>query len=192
MVFDDTTLESKYTLARMRIRSGTQVSTRTTQVISKLSTPTPEDSSPILVVLQANNRDANKLITVTEIAKRELLLKGIKTFQYTALSSQMIDVERKPAPRPPTANAAGDEDGEISDDAFQTVGEVDIKALGPKKRAVPVLTVYLATKPVKELKAEFGNEDEIDGDACIVIISVRTMRDAVYHTGRAVNRSRLK
>ncbi|KAK6407316.1 hypothetical protein LTR95_018556 [Oleoguttula sp. CCFEE 5521] len=158
MAFDETTLESKYALARMRIRSGTQVSTRTAQVISKLSPPTPEDSSPILVVLQASNRDANKLITVTEIAKRDLLTKGIKILQYTALSSQVIGIERQPAPKPPAATAAGDEDGEVSDDAFQTIGEANIKALGPRKRAVPVLTVYLATKPVKELKAEFGEQ----------------------------------
>nr|OQO18935.1 hypothetical protein B0A51_12725 [Rachicladosporium sp. CCFEE 5018] len=156
MAFDDTTLESKYALARMRVRSGTQVSTRTTQVISKLTSPTPEAASPAIVVLQASNRDANKLITVTEIAKRDVLLKGIKVFQYTSLSSLMIDVERKPAPKPPTANAAGDGDGEVSDDAFQTTGEAYIKSLGPKKRAVPVLTVYLAARPVKELKAEFG------------------------------------
>ncbi|KAK6435956.1 hypothetical protein LTR95_007856 [Oleoguttula sp. CCFEE 5521] len=158
MAFDDAILESKYAIARMRIRSGTQVSTRTAQVISKLASPTPDDLSPALVVLQASNRDANKLITVTEIAKRDLLSNGIQVFQYTALSSQMIEIERKPAPKPPTATGAGGEEGEVSDDAFQTIGETDIKVLGPKTRAVPVLTVYLASRPVRELKVEFGEQ----------------------------------
>ena len=58
-------------------------------------------------------------------------------------------------------------EGEGSDDdegAFQTMGASSAATAGSgegedgglKKRAVPVLTVYLATRPVKMLRSEFG------------------------------------
>lgn len=56
------------------------------------------------------------------------------------------------------------EDGGSEDDdgAFQTMGSTAAPGSGEadegglKKRAVPVLTVYLASAPVKALKSEFG------------------------------------
>ena len=173
MAFDDAALSETHTITRLSIQSNTQISAKATNVISKLSPTTQEkDSSktdtdtnakPPLIILRAQSRWASKLISIVEIAKRNLESpdSGIKIFQYSSLSSEMVEIERKPktkglgAPLP---------EGEGSDDegAFQTMGASAPTASsgqdegGMKKRAVPVLTVYLAGRPVKALRSEFG------------------------------------
>jgi hypothetical protein len=169
MAFDDATLSETHTITRLSIQSNTQISAKATNVISKLSssqdsTTNPDSNAkPPLIILRAQSRWASKLISIVEIAKRNLESpdSGIKIFQYSSLSSEMVEIERKPktkglgAPLP---------EGEGSDDegAFQTMGASAPTASsgqdegGMKKRAVPVLTVYLAGRPVKALRSEFG------------------------------------
>ena len=173
MAFDDAALSETHTITRLSIQSNTQISAKATNVISKLSPTTQEkDSSktdtdtnakPPLIILRAQSRWASKLISIVEIAKRNLESpdSGIKIFQYSSLSSEMVEIERKPktkglgAPLP---------EGEGSDDegAFQTMGASAPTASsgqdegGMKKRAVPVMTTYLTTQSVKALRTEFG------------------------------------
>jgi hypothetical protein len=61
---------------------------------------------------------STKLITIVEIVQRDCHVRGIPLFQYTALSSRLVDVS------------------------------VPVN--------VPVLTVYLSTVPVKELRNAYG------------------------------------
>jgi hypothetical protein len=173
MAFDDAALSETHTITRLSIQSNTQISAKATNVISKLSPTTQEkDSSktdtdtnakPPLIILRAQSRWASKLISIVEIAKRNLESpdSGIKIFQYSSLSSEMVEIERKPKPKglgAPLPEGEGSDD----EDAFQTMGASAPTASsgqdegGMKKRAVPVLTVYLATRPVKALRSEFG------------------------------------
>lgn len=173
MAFDDAALSETHTITRLSIQSNTQISAKATNVISKLSPTTQEkDSSktdtdtnakPPLIILRAQSRWASKLISIVEIAKRNLESpdSGIKIFQYSSLSSEMVEIERKPKPKglgAPLPEGEGSDD----EDAFQTMGASAPTASsgqdegGMKKRAVPVLTVYLATRPVKGLRSEFG------------------------------------
>ena len=173
MAFDDAALSETHTITRLSIQSNTQISAKATNVISKLSPTTQEkDSSktdtdtnakPPLIILRAQSRWASKLISIVEIAKRNLESpdSGIKIFQYSFLSSEMVEIERKPKPKglgAPLPEGEGSDD----EDAFQTMGASAPTASsgqdegGMKKRAVPVLTVYLATRPVNGLRSEFG------------------------------------
>ena len=83
----------------------------------------------------------------------------------------MIEIERKPKPKGLVGGAqtlpGGEGEGSDDDDegAFQTMGASSAATAasgekesegGLKKRAVPVLTVYLATRAVKALRSEFG------------------------------------
>lgn len=179
MPFDDTALSETHTITRLSIQSNTQISAKATNVISKLSATQEKASStkdagtndharPPLIILRAQSRWASKLVSIVEIAKRNLespptsdSSSSIKIFQYSSLSSEIIEVERKPKPK---GLGAALPEGEGSDDegAFQTMGASAPTASGGqdegglKKRAVPVLTVYLAARPIKALRSEFG------------------------------------
>ena len=173
MPFDDTTLTSTHEITRLTIQSNTQIAPKATNVISKLSpsddpTTTDANTKPPLVILRAQSRWASKLISIVEIAKRNLESttdannSAVKIFQYSSLSSEIIEIERKPRAKEGLGTAApeGEGESEASEDegAFQTMGAASggLAEGGLKKRAVPVLTVYLASRPVKALKSEFG------------------------------------
>lgn len=184
MAFDETTLSETHTITRLSIQSNTQISAKATNVISKLSpsensTTDPSTSKPPLIILRAQSRWASKLISIVEIAKRNLesppsttsggdSSSGIKVFQYSSLSTEIVEFERKPKPKGLVGGAQllPEGEGEEEDDdegAFQTMGASSAATAasgedggGLKKRAMPFLTVYLAGKPVKALKSEFG------------------------------------
>lgn len=144
-------LLQNYTLHPLSISPSTQISTRTTAVINALgtipaaaatslntstSTSKLEDKDkPVIVVLTARSKAANKLITIVEIVKRELAGRGVAVYQYTAVGGEVRDVVR---------DEGGEEGG---DEAFER---------GTKKKNVPVLTVYLCGVGVGELKAAYG------------------------------------
>ncbi|CZT17422.1 uncharacterized protein RCC_03256 [Ramularia collo-cygni] len=148
MAFDNASLAAAHSLVQLNVSSAHQISNRTFAIISRLN---PSDASPdgqktVIVALTAKAKAAGKLISIVEIAKRELIQNGIKCFQYTALRSEVVDVER--------SRKNDDEDDE--DDAFETMG--DVKESTTKKRSMPVITIYLSTKSVKELKVAFGEQ----------------------------------
>jgi hypothetical protein len=154
MAFDESALEAKHELIRFNVRGGTQISTRATSIISKLASVLDKDAKSPLIVLHASSREANKLISVVEIVKRDLTAKSVNFCQYTALSSKIVEVERTSKATTPEHARADAVEGEESDDAFQTMGAVD--GSGTKKRTVPMMTVYLSSQPVKELRNEYG------------------------------------
>jgi hypothetical protein len=153
MAVDEKSFADSHEITRITCQSNTQISPKATNIISTLSKAKDSESAkPALVIIVAQSRWANKLISIVEIAKRDLESKGVKVFQYNALSSEIVEIERKPKPKGLGATA---QDGEASeDDAFQTIGAAEEGGL--KKRAVPVMTTYLATQPVKALRMEFG------------------------------------
>lgn len=159
MAVDAKTLAEHHEIIHISCQSNTQIAAKATKILSALSASkdTSENASqkPALVILVAQSRWANKLISIVEIAKRNLEAKGVKLFQYNALSSETIEVERKPRPKGLGAAPAAAEDGDASEDeAFQTMGAGEEGSL--KKRAVPVMTTYLTTQPVKALRTELG------------------------------------
>ena len=154
MAIDDRSLASKYELVKLSVHSSTQIANRTASVVAKLESSQANDAAkPAIVVLRAGARTASKLISITEIAKRDLVSKGIKFFQYTALSSEMIEVQRQSKRAAVDAPEKENDSGGDSDDAFETMGASP--ETGTKKRLVPLMTVYLATKSIKELSKEY-------------------------------------
>ena len=161
MAVDEKSLAEHHDIINISCQSNTQISAKATKIISALSaskedaTTEATNTKPALAILVAQSRWANKLISIVEIAKRDLEAKGVKVFQYNALSSETIEVERKPRPKGLGAAPAAADDGDASEDeAFQTMGAGEEGGL--KKRAVPVMTTYLTTQPVKALRTEFG------------------------------------
>ena len=154
MAIDESALAQKYNVITLSVTSSTQISSRAVAVIEKLQS-TSNGDKPDVFVLQSKARTASKLISIVEIAKRELAKKGHKCFQYNALSSEMIEIEREPkrGANESKDGAAGPNESE-SDDAFETMGAEP--KTGTKKRLIPALTTYLCATSVKELKNAYG------------------------------------
>lgn len=146
MAVDENALRNRYNLVNLSVSSSTQISSRTSAVAKHLES-NGEEGKITIVALTAASKAASKLISIAEIAKRDFVAQGEKVFQYNALSSKMVEMPRKPQRR------LG-EDADESDDAFEVMGEKNDD--GMIKRKVPVLTIYIARAPVKELRTAYG------------------------------------
>lgn len=147
-------LREKYEIVKLSVVSATKISSRAPVIVARLSEEQQKDDKHVVIMTTAKSRCANKLISIVEIAKRELATNGTTCYQYNELSSELVDIPRE------TKKAYGNENGsdgndpaENSDDAFQTMS---VPVDPTKKRSKPSLTVYLSSVPVKELKAAFG------------------------------------
>lgn len=148
---EDEKLATKYDLIRLSVISSSSITARTSTLINHLSSPKTDAARPAVVSLHAKAAVANKLISIVEIAKRELTAKSEKLYQYSALASEIVPLKKANKPINQNGAAANSEaDPESEEDAFQTMGEKE------KIRAVPILTVYLSRVPVKELRDAHG------------------------------------
>ncbi|KAK0284089.1 hypothetical protein LTR35_005803 [Friedmanniomyces endolithicus] len=154
MPLDEEALAQTYNLIKHRIISSTQIATRTTTIVSRLTQPATDGEKPAVVALTAEAKVASKLISVVEIAKRDLASKGIKCFQYNALSSHVGEVprERKERGNQSSHDAGAERDGDAD---FQTMPD----PMGvTKKRNSPVMTIYLSSVAVRELRVAYGEQ----------------------------------
>lgn len=153
MAFEESSLSGRYVLVNLGVASGTQISSRTSTVVGKLTASGDDGTNLTVIALTAASKAAGKLISIVEIAKRDLATKGVKVFQYNSLSSRLTNIPRhKAGVGCGDAEAVGEEND--SDDAFEVMGQA--QESDTKKRNVPVMTIYLSTASVKELKLAFG------------------------------------
>jgi len=87
---------------------------------------------------------ANKLISVVEIAKRELKDNDQKVYQYNVLGSELIHSA------PATKDAVDQDAMSDNEPAFEKTEERSTV------RNVPTMTIYLSLASVKELKQAYG------------------------------------
>jgi hypothetical protein len=179
--FDLSNLVSKYTITSYKTHSNTSIFVRTSSILSTLFPPPSTNNTkekttapcdndapaktPPLVKLTASSKTANKLISIVEIAKREAqkASPGRKIFQYTELTSEMVEIPRLPAARDTVKSTIGNgtalkQDGEalVSNEEGEAFETMPSNTSTMKLRRVPVLTVYLAAASVRELKGAFG------------------------------------
>jgi hypothetical protein len=121
MQVDEAPLAEKYNLVKLSVIGSTRISNRTATIAARLST-SPASEKTVIVALTAKHKAATKLISVVEIAKRDLVANGIKVYQYNALSSELIDMPRAEATEGITNNRAPTSNDDVhSDDAFETM-----------------------------------------------------------------------
>ncbi|KAH0338021.1 hypothetical protein KCU81_g7838, partial [Aureobasidium melanogenum] len=138
-------LSAKYTLLQLSVNSSSSISNRTTSLIAHVKS-TPADSKPAIVALHAKAPVANKLISIVEIAKRELKENGIKVYQYNALGSELIETT------PATQDATNQDAMSDEEPAFEKVDQRSTV------RNVPTMTTYLSLASIKELKQAYGEQ----------------------------------
>lgn len=158
---DDAWLTETYIFTRFSVIPGTQISQRASVVISKLrSSSEQQNEKPILVALTAKSKSVGKLIAIVEVAKRELSL----CYQYNTLSTTAIEIARKSRPAATTTDSTkqgdgghdddNDDDG-TDDDGFEAVTTASDRP-STKKQSLSIMTIYLSTVPIRELKIEYG------------------------------------
>ncbi|KAI4853680.1 hypothetical protein E4T45_04236 [Aureobasidium sp. EXF-8846] len=138
-------LSAKYSVLQLSVISSSSISNRTTSLTSHVKS-TPEDNKPAVVALRAKAPVVNKLISIVEIAKRDLKDNGRKVYQYNALGSELVQST-------PAAKLVTGEDA-MSDDepAFEKTEQ------RTTVRSVPTMTTYLSLSSVKELKQAYGEQ----------------------------------
>ena len=139
-------------------------------------------SKPGVIVLHARSNVVSKLITVVEIAKREVEQENGKWFQYSRVWGELCEFKEKQKQKVDKdgegevqaegrrlgANAEEgekkkedvdvdmtNEGEEEEEEAFETMAP-KAETARKKVRAVPILTIYVSRVPVPELKAKFG------------------------------------
>jgi hypothetical protein len=135
-------LSAKYEVLQLSVISSSSISNRTTSLITHINS-TSADSKPAVVALHAKAPVANKLISIVEIAKRELKDNNQKVYQYNALNSELVQST-------PVAKPATDQDAMSDDESAFEKTEPQTTV-----RNVPTMTTYLSLTSVRELKQAY-------------------------------------
>ena len=159
-------LVQKYSFARMSIKSNSKINTKVKNLLAHMSrfSFTDTDPKPGIIVIDARASDAAKMLSVIEIAKREIEAgeRSGKWFQYSRVSSELTKIPRqlKNASNQMDDDDARDQDGVRSKDKGDTLASKDPATGGPhiKLRAIPVLTIYMTRISIPELKQEYGEQ----------------------------------
>ncbi|SMY29611.1 unnamed protein product [Zymoseptoria tritici ST99CH_1A5] len=152
--------------------------------IVALTAPNPRAAGKLISIVEIVKRELESRKEASEVGG-EVKAKGKGWWQYTQLKSVVLEVPRERKRKGKAggeeaqarAEKAGVEDDEEEEDAFEVMdsakmsakrkrggeesektGEAEERNSTTKKRAMPVLTVYLSTTPVKELKMAFGEQ----------------------------------
>lgn len=161
-------LTKKYLFATMTIKSHSKINNKVRGMIRHMSRFDFMDPNikPGVIALDARASDANKLITVVEIVKKDIFEnnRSGKWYQYNRVASKLIQIPRTSSKNDVAARGCArlqnDEDAmdlgglRIVDTA--TNHRVDTTM---KSRAIPMLTIYLSQVPLPELKQEFGEQN---------------------------------
>ncbi|KAK8167972.1 hypothetical protein IWX90DRAFT_483880 [Phyllosticta citrichinensis] len=145
----------------IHIVASSKIQAKVRAVLTALSSnPSPEADN--VVLLQASAPAANKLISVAEIAKRELEHERRSWWSYVGVKGLLVELDSKDNRKSSkqggsdaSQDAEQDKSSDAEDDAFEPLpGQRDQK----KVRNVPFMTLYLATKPIPALRALYGEQ----------------------------------
>jgi len=92
-------LQSKYDITSMSIISSSKVETKVKTLLTRLGNFSwaDKDGKPAIVVLSAKAGVAGKMVSVVEIAKREIEAQGAKWWQYSRVYGQTTELKEKPS-----------------------------------------------------------------------------------------------
>lgn len=142
-------LDSRYNVLRLGVASGNTIASRTSQLLKHLTQQAGDKTA--IASLRAKAPVANKLISAIEIAKRDLVQKSHKVYQYTAMSIETVSVRAKQPPVKNGTEIEGADGGEEDEEeAFEVMEDKS------KTQEMPILTVYLSLSPIKELRDAYG------------------------------------
>lgn len=171
-------LKGKYSIATTSVIASTKINKKVTQVLSHLGHVDlfSQSSVPGVMMVHARANDANKMVTVMEIAKRQMNQAGQPWYQY----NRVYEVADGRGSR---ANAAGrgadqtvientvleggDADEDDDDDAFEPVETTFERAIREKpaeESKTTYMSIFLSRVPMPELQSKAYITLQTNGD----------------------------
>lgn len=161
-------LKGKYSIATTSVIASSKINKKVTQVLSHLGHVDlfSQSSVPGVMMVHARANDANKMVTVMEIAKRQMNEAGQPWYQY----NRVYEVaDGRGAKTNPTGRGAdqtvventvlegGDEDEEDEEDAFEPVETAFERAIREKpaeESKTTYMSIFLSRVPMPELQSK--------------------------------------
>ncbi|KAI1459237.1 hypothetical protein F4805DRAFT_90311 [Annulohypoxylon moriforme] len=146
-------MESKYDVQIHSIISSSKIQKKVTAILQHFDSPATKDA---VSVLRAKASDAGKLVSVAEIAKRELGKRADDRrgwFQYIALSEELKEIPRSEGNTVIEETRFDNDDFEVMKTPFERAIEGQ-----PRLRGVPVMSLFLCQVSVEELKKRYGEQ----------------------------------
>ncbi|RYP49368.1 hypothetical protein DL768_004928 [Monosporascus sp. mg162] len=166
-------LEDKYDVQLHSVLSSSKIQKRVSAVLQHIGTTRSSKAimstaKPRISILRARAADAGKLITIAEIAKRELEDRGGESaerrwFQYIALGEEIKEKQRGEGKTivadTVLGGLAADEEGDGSGD-FETMKTPFERAIEgrPFVRGTAIMSLFLSRISVDELKKRYGEQ----------------------------------
>lgn len=157
-------LTGKYSIATTSVIASSKINKKVTQVLSHLSHVDlfSQSSVPGVVMVHARANDANKMVTVMEIAKRQMNQAGQPWYQYNRVYEVADGRSSRANPTGRVANQTvientvlGDEEDE--EDAFEPVETAFERAIREKpveESKMTYMSIFLSRVPMPELQSK--------------------------------------
>ena len=180
-------LSQTYCFATMSIISSSKIEHKARILLRHMARFSFLDRNPKpgVVILHARKDVVNKMISVVEIAKRDIEGEKGKWWQYSRISGELVEMKEKkkmqkevkedvkaatrrkwgqgenPAADGEEGKAREAEDQEMADStddasAFETMPDKTTADARPKMRMMPTMTIYMSRVTIPEFKGEFG------------------------------------
>jgi hypothetical protein len=171
-------LEAKFQVQVHSVISSSKIQKKVTSVLRHLTVSDSSADGLRVSVLRAKAPDAGKLVTIAEIAKRELSAEkedetGGRWFQYIGLGEQTKEGSTEVGKKNPVEDTLlgdkgqdededddGGEAAEPQDDATVVTKTPLERAIEgpPKKQVVAVMNLFLSRISIDELKKRYGEQ----------------------------------
>ncbi|KAI1418613.1 hypothetical protein F5Y13DRAFT_3387 [Hypoxylon sp. FL1857] len=154
-------VESKYEARIHSIISSSKIQKKVVSVLQHITSSATNKTS--VSILRAKAADTGKLVSIAEIAKRELEKRtdsGRIWFQYIALGEELKEIPRgegNTVIEETKLGGADDDDFEVMKTPFQRAIEGQ-----PRLRGVPIMSLFLSRVSIEELKKRYGEQTNAD------------------------------
>jgi len=173
------TVDARYHVQLQSVISSSKIRKRVSAMLCHLTPPTSPSAKRKVSVLRAKARDVSKLVSIAEIAKREIERERHTTkdedgslgagnwFQYIALGEEIQRRDREAGNSIIQETVLGgldadkdpdkDPDESVEFEYMKTPFERAIECQ-PLVRGTPVMSLFLSRSPIKELKKRYGEQ----------------------------------
>ncbi|KAI9892221.1 MAG: hypothetical protein M1814_001680 [Vezdaea aestivalis] len=175
-------LQESHNLFSINVHNGTEIRAKVTKIRKVLSSFSWKElgAKPNLLILHAQAEHASKLVSIVEIAKREVIKEKLEFYQYSKVEGVLTRVIPK-EPKTASANARevvalqimdrkvckGEEDNDYTEstkidkdeDEFEVMPTPGQRRERPiKERNKPVMTIFLTMVPIPKLDSSLGRQ----------------------------------
>ncbi|KAI1438456.1 hypothetical protein GGR50DRAFT_432344 [Xylaria sp. CBS 124048] len=177
-------VDDRYEILLQSVISSSKIQQRVSAILRHLTPPAQNTDTTAtktsISVLRAKASDAGKLISIAEIAKREIENEQQATpceaggarretqtgrwFQYIALGEELREMERPRDDSVIEETVIGGSDADAGDeDEFEVMKTPFERAIEgrPLVRGVPVMSLFLSRSPIEELRKRYGEQTNI-------------------------------